>query len=191
MRCKYGWLILLIVMLPLVLSGCGAPYLNPSDAFRDADLVGTWHASYGGGSVDRLILSADGTFQQIYRDGAQKDYLFQSPRSPWWTERRSDGTLRLHLKGGRYYLAGTEAAERNGRGWCSAPEPDCQRDQWPYSFYDPFARELVHMIDELVLEVRQTSRGELLLHHLWLTGDRGFALIGGWQELYRRVNVAE
>jgi hypothetical protein len=47
------------------------------------------------------------------------------------------------------------------------------------------------MLDELVLEVRQTSRGELLLHHLWLTGDRGFALIGGQSELYQRVNEAE
>ena len=27
-----------------------APYLNPSDTFRDADLVDTWHASYGGGN---------------------------------------------------------------------------------------------------------------------------------------------
>lgn len=177
-------------MLPLVLSGCGAPYLNPSDTFRGADLVGTWKLSLPGGSVDHLILRADGTFQQIYQDGAQRDYLFESPRSPWWTERRSDGSLRLHLKGARYYLDETETAERNGRGRCSSTLPGCQLDQEPYPFYDPFAGETVYMLDELVLEVRQTSRGELLLHHLWLTGDRGFALIDGQSEIYRRVNEA-
>lgn len=191
MRYKHLSIVIKCVVLTLIFSSCGAASTRPESSFRDTDLVGTWTAAYPGGGIDRLIIAADGTFRQVYQDGAQKNYIFESPRSSWWTERLSTGLLRLHLKGARYYLDGTRVAERNGRGWCSSTEVDCRRDREPYPFYDPFAHATVYMMDELVLEIRQTSRGDLILHHLWSSSDRGFALIGGESEIYRRVVESE
>jgi len=187
MRSRNFSVVILAVLLVFVLNSCGAPWTNPGDSFRDDDLVGTWRASYPGGGVDLLIMAANTTFQQEYRDGVQKAYVFKSPTDKWWTERLPDGLLRLHLQGARYYEIGIEFAEQNGRGWCSSTEVDCRRDQEPYPFYDPFAHATVYMLDELVLEIRQTSRGELILHHLSTNVDGGFALIGGESDIYQRV----
>jgi hypothetical protein len=160
------WLaIALSVLVSLVLVTCEAPYSDPLATFEDSDLAGTWEAHYGDGAVDRLIIRADGTFKQIYRD---RTYAYETPWSKWWVERFPDGKVQVHLEGARYYSEFTEQDEL---------------------FYDPFADELVKMDGELILNVRRLSSGELVLHHMWTHGDRGFAIIGGDSEMFRCIQT--
>jgi len=170
-RSAYLTVVLLVVVLPLSVTGCigwEAPYLNPPATFQDSDLVGTWEARYWEAGVDTLIIRADGTFKQIYRDNYKKDYVYETPWNRWWVERFPDGRVRVHFEGGRYFLGFTERGE---------------------VFYDPFADELVKMPGELILNVRKLSSGELILHHMWTHSDRGFGLIGGETEMFRRVET--
>lgn len=156
-------IVLSVAVLTVSVTGCigwEAPYSNPPATFQESDLVGTWEARYGKG-VDRLIIRADGTFKQIYRDRT----YYETPWNKWWVERLPHGGARVHLEGARYYL--NFAADE--------------------LFYDPFAKESVEMVGELILNVRGLSSGELILHHMWTHGDGGFALIGGETEMFRRV----
>lgn len=166
----YLVIVLLVVVLVLSVTSCigwEAPYSNPPATFQDSDLVGTWEAHYWIGMVDKLIIKADGAFKQIYRDRAQ-NYIYETPWNRWWVERFPDGRVRVHFVGARYFLGFTEQDE---------------------VFYDPFADELVEMPGELILNVRRLSSGELILHHMWTHSDRGFGLIGGEVEMFRRVKT--
>lgn len=164
-----------------------APYSNPPSIVQDSDLVGTWETRYGK-SIDRLIFRADGAFKQIYEDPYVEDYVYETPWDAWWVERFPDGRARIHLRGARYYLAGIRMAERDGMR-SDAPELWGRSGPPPYPFYDPFADEIVVMVGELILNVRTDSSGELLLHHMFIETDRGFAIIGCERNMFRHVQT--
>jgi hypothetical protein len=150
------------------------PYSNPSATLGESELVGIWEARYMEWGFDELILKPDGTFKQVYRELTRENYTYETPWNEWWVERFSDGRVRVHLEGARYYLAGIKVAE----GVQSIPY-----------FYDPVGEKQLHMIDELVLNVRSTSSGEIILLHMWTDFDRGFAIIGGRAEEFHRVET--
>lgn len=153
-----------------------APYLPPPASFDEARLVGTWQAHYGR-SVDTLTLNGDGTFTQVYQDGYDEDYVFETARSNWRMNRYADGRVRVYLQGARFYEEGTRVAEQGGR-------------YGDWTFYDQVAEESVTMPDTLVLNLRADSSGEPLLLHPWSTADEGFALYGCERNLFRRVEGA-
>lgn len=163
-----------------------APYSPPPPTFSDTDLVGTWETRYSGypRPVDSLLLRADGTFKQVYKDNQIKDYVYETPWNKWSLERFPDGRVRVHLQGARYYAAGILDAERDGM---EPADPETPRLPWP--FYDPFADEHLEMVNKLVLNVRADASGELLLHHMWMHSDRWFALAGCEEEQFRRVET--
>lgn len=172
--------VLLVFLVTLMLMACGVSYSNPPEAFHDLDLVGTWEAHYEKGDVDQLIIRADGSFKQTYQDGTVEDYVYETTWNEWWLERFDDGRVLLHLEGARYYLAGISVAEEDGM---------LPGSNWPSFFYDPFADESIDMVRKLILNVQTDSSGELILHHMWTGSDRGFALIGGEKEVFRRVET--
>lgn len=178
-----------IVLILAVPSACNATFDNPPVDLQTSDLVGTWETRYGGGRVDRILIREDGTYKQIYYD-KRNNYSWETPWNKWSLEKLPDGNMRLHLQGGRYFLAGIEVAERDGLGPpCTAEYPNCGWDLSPELFYDPFEEQLIEMVNELALNIRMVS-SELILHHVWTSGDRGFAIFGGEQEIYRRVNTS-
>jgi hypothetical protein len=131
--------------------------------------------------VDQLILRADGKFIQVYRDSRHPEDNWETPQwQEWRLERFKDGEVLVRLNGGRYYLAGTRVAEAKGF-W-----EETRDTEMPRTFFDPFSDSYLHMVDELVLSVRQDkASGEFLLHHMWLHNDRGFAVFGGDAEMFR------
>ena len=183
----------ILIFTSAILIGCNAPWSPPPESFQQDHLVGTWETKYGNQRSDQLIIKPNGTFKQIYseQDTNSGGYRFETPWNSWRLEESYDGQVRLHLQGGRYYPAGKRFAERDGREVCPDVRPDCERKNRAYSFYDPFSDKLVKMLDELILNVRITDSGELILHHNWLYGDRGFALIGGDDEIFHRVETKE
>lgn len=185
------WLKVLPVLVLLMAASCReAPYSNPPSTFQNSDLANTWEVRYGERGIDRLILKQDGTFKQIYQDYTEEDYVYETSWNEWWVERSSNGKVLVHLQGARYYLAGIRIAELDGMGNpCPEESPDCYSGHNPRSFYDPIADDTIHMVKELVLNVRSDSSGDLLLHHMWISSDRGFALIGGEREEFRRVDT--
>jgi hypothetical protein len=139
-------------------------------------LEGVWEAQYGVGT-DKIILKEDGRFKQIYQDHIDQNYIFETPWNNWHIERMSNGFTRIHLEGGRYYLAGNDFADIEGKKVFGTS-----------SLYDPFSQGFVTIEDELILVVVQDQTGELILHHLWTSSDRGFALFGGTKEVFYKVN---
>jgi len=139
---------------------------SPPLTFNELDLVGIWEAKdyfYCGQCTDRLILRADGTFQQIYID-TEKGYLYETPWNKWWVERFPDGRVYLHLEGARYYPEGVEEAENQGMAFGK-----------PWDYYDPFDPEgefsFVQMVGKLVLNIRVLRSGELVLVHMWPSSE--------------------
>jgi hypothetical protein len=193
-RSKWLTVVLSALVLTMTAARCGVqsgrPFSNPPATFQEFDLVGIWETDYWGTGVDRLIIKADGTFKQIYQDRKVEDYAYKTPWNEWWVERLPDGRVWVHLQGARYYLAGIRIAEREG---LHDPGPEDQPDFWgeagppPRSFYDPFGKEFLEMVGKLVINVRSDSSGKTLLHHMWTSSDRGFAIIGGEAEVFRRV----
>lgn len=165
-------LVLILTIFFLAISACGTPYSNPSADFQESDLVGAWEARYSKQQVDKLVLRTDGTFKQIYQDNIKQDYSFETPWNEWWVERLSDGRLRIHLQGARYYLAGISIAEEEG----------VNREFW-----DPIGKEYIPMFRELVLNIQMDKSGGLVLPHMWRSSDRGFALIGRHTEEFHRA----
>jgi len=137
---------------------------NPPAMLQESDLVGTWKANYGRyHGVDTLILRADGTFKQIYKN-QRENYVYETPWNKWSLERFPDGRVRMHLEGGRYYVEGIWEGETEG---LTGGEP------WP--FHDPFDPERryksVHMVRQLILNVRLLPSGELVLAHMWPSSE--------------------
>jgi hypothetical protein len=159
---------------------------------QDSDLVGAWEARYRERGIDKLILRADGTFKQIYHDYIEEGYVYETPWNEWTIERFSDGRAWIHLQGARLYRDGIKVAERDGM---HPPGPEDQPDFWgesgppPFSFYDPITEESLYMVGELVLNIRSDSSGQLVLLHMWRDLDRGFAIIGGEAEEFRRIEA--
>jgi hypothetical protein len=173
---------ILLLLILLMVVACGAPYSNPPTDFQDSDLIGTWEARYMEWGTDRLVLKADGTFRQVYQDHTEEGYVYETPWNEWWVERLADGRVQVHLKGARYYLAGLRIAEQDGMLLDHSAD-------YPRAFHDPIADEPLYMIEELVLNVRSDSSGEILLHHMWVSSDRGFAITGGESEVFRRIQT--
>jgi hypothetical protein len=156
----------LAVTAILLVSACSAGFESPPPDLEDADLAGTWVTHYTRHTTDELVLRFDGTFKQRYADSSEP-YVFETPWNGWWLARLPNGLIRVHLDGARYFLASPEIVS--------------------LGLYDPFAREFVHPVRELILSVRVESDGELILHHMWTSGDGGFALIGGDKEVFHRI----
>jgi len=146
---------------------CRAGFYPPPLDLQEADLLGTWETQYSRYDFDRLELRADGTFKQVYEEHIDEDYFFETPWNQWRLERLPDGLVELYLAGARYFAA-SPAIQAGG-------------------LYDPFRREFTHPVKELVLAVRIHCDGELILHHMWTSPDRGFAIFGGESLLFRRV----
>ena len=138
--------------------------------------MGTWEAHYGN-SVDRLILSADGTFKQVYTSGYVEGYVYETGWNSWGVQRLGDGRVRVSLQGARFYPDGIAVAEEGGWGHGAG------------SFYDPITIRRVDMDGKLVLNVRVDPDGELILYHMWSTGDQGFAMTGCEMDFFRRVEM--
>ncbi|MGB3904008.1 MAG: hypothetical protein WBB22_03735, partial [Anaerolineae bacterium] len=188
LACQCGWLIPWPPADPLCAE---APFLAPNPEFDEFDLVGVWEARYGS-RVDTLILKDDGTFKQVYRDPTAEDYVYETAWNKWWLERFPDGRVRMHLPGGRYYIDGVTIAELDGYAYGGPSgnrESTPEAGALPYPFYDPFGKERLHMIGELVLTVRVDSSGELLLHHMTYSSEEGFAMIGCQRSHFRRLET--
>jgi len=162
-------------------------FTNPSPNLKSSDFEGVWMTHYSRGTTDTITINADGTFRQVFENSRQ-DYVFDSGWNHWALEKLQNGELRLRLQGGRFYNEGITLAERKGRKDPSHPclDTDCTWGLESRSFYDPFADELVEMADKLVLVVVLDSRGNLILHHVWSTSDRGFLLFNKDSEIFNR-----
>lgn len=110
--------------------------------FKEADLLGTWFASYSLNDQDILTLKDDGTYKQIY-DDPDAGQRYESDWQEWWVERRESGYVRLHLKGMR--RAGEIESIFNREGGGIDPEL--------FTAIDYCENEVVEMPDEIVLIV--------------------------------------
>ncbi len=153
------------------------PFKNPPSTLQEADLAGTWQAHYGFQTDDRFILRADGTFKQEYKNG-EKNYVYETPWNQWSMERFSDGRIRLHLQGARYYAQGIEMGEEKGMA--------NSVDNMPRGFYDPVSDEPIDMPHKVVLNVRSESSGNLILVHMLLSPEVGGIEPG---EIFHRVEA--
>jgi hypothetical protein len=175
----------ILILISTGIVACAPSYKNPPQSLQKSDLVGTWQTKYRKNEVDTITIRENGTYQQKY---INKDinYVFETGSRSWWLENRPDGSIYAHFSGGRYYLEGIETAEMDGKNiFCSSPSHDCN----PWQFYDPYANVDIEMVNELVLTIRVDTRGEIVFHHLWTSSDRGFAIIGGETEIFRRVSI--
>jgi hypothetical protein len=183
---------ILLICGSLVLVQCGTKFAAPPASLQQSDLAGTWEADYLGPGVDTLIIREDGTFKQIYHSTKAEDYTYETSWNEWSLEPFRDGRVWLHLPGARYYIDGIGFAEQEGlHAPCPDYWPDCRMGAEPpaFGFYDPYGKEFVEMVGELILNVRSRSSGAIVLQHMWATSDQGFTLIGGGQEFFRRVKV--
>jgi len=167
------WLLLVL----LVATGCHDQIFSDAPVdLQEASLVGTWEAHYDdpGASVDRLILRADGTFQQLY--STQTGYTYQTPWNRWSIMRPQGGGIHIHLQGARFFDEGIAVAEKDGIG-CPASQSGCGVTDTPYPFIDPASEESVFMIGELVLAVRSSAGAPegLVLKHMRLGVDDVFS----------------
>lgn len=171
----------------LIVNACSTKPVNPSPSLMISDLAGTWTTQYTLGTTDTITINSDGTFNQLYED-TRKEYVFNSGWNQLTLEKLTSGITRLHLFGGRYYLEGISLAETNGRKKPDEPclGTDCTWGLTPRSFYDPYAEEIVQMVDELLLVIQVDSRGNFMLHHIWTSSDRGFLLIDEDREIFSR-----
>ncbi|NIN65796.1 MAG: hypothetical protein GTO63_14100 [Anaerolineae bacterium] len=155
-----------------------APYSNPPPTFQESDLTGAWQARYNDG-VDRLVFRADGTFKQVYEErvaNVVRLYAYETPWNDWRVERLSDGRVRIHLEGARYYRDGVSMAEEGGPG-----------QRFGGCFYDPTTNEEVYVRGRLVLNVRSDPSGKIILLHMWPYPGRGFVMKGCEEEMFRRL----
>ena len=116
------------------------PVLPPT--FKEADLAGTWVASYSINDRDILTIKDDGTYKQIY-DDPDAGQRYESDWQEWWVEHRESGYTRLHLKGMRRCDGPTSICEREGGGI----DPQLL---WAIDYCE---NEVVEMPDEVVLIV--------------------------------------
>jgi len=141
--------IVTLVQLSRCTANWEAPYSTPPPDLKAKDLTGVWVCQYLGGDEDILIIREDGTFMQTLRVRKTGEILFQTPWNEWHMERFSDGRVRLHLIGARQFVGGPELAEAE------------KNSPWPYN--DPFSDETIWPENELMLNVRTTRQGELVL----------------------------
>ena len=181
-------IIVFLIIALWFLTSCAPSYANPPQNLRGEDLEGAWVTNYGKNIVDRIIIREDGKFKQTYQD-EQANYKFETDWNSWWLEYLPDGSVYIHLDGGRYYPAGTRIAELEGmQDPCpNQIPPDC--NQFRRAFWDPYSGKAVKMPGELILTVRVDSSGELIFHQMMQSPDEGFAIIGGDQAIFHRINA--
>lgn len=175
-----------MVVLAAGCSMTAESFKNPDSSLVQSDLAGTWETHYGRGTSDSLTLMTDGSFQQRY---AGKDgYVFETSGNQWRLEYLEGGQVYLQLKGGRYYMAGVEIAERDGMGLpCPSDSPDYGSDKRSWSFWDPYGKKFVKMVGELILNVRKDDTGKLVLYHMWMSSDGGFSVLDKEREFFHRA----
>jgi hypothetical protein len=171
-----------------------APFMNPPVTISEDDLLGTWQTEYMEWGSDIITINRDGSFKQVYEDKHIEDgkFEYKSPRNSWWIEKLSDGRVYLHLKGGKYYLNGVSFAKRvdTGDSICIDDSPLCANaTRLPLYLYDWIGDDFVRVEGELILNIRATQSGEIVLLHLWSSSDKGFPLIGGDSEIFRRTSI--
>lgn len=179
-----------IIIFCLSLTACNSDYRLPTQDIDPAKLLGSWQAHYGKDAIDTITLYADNSFKQTYLNQSQS-YLFEITGSEWSLESRSNNLFRIHLLNARYFHAGIEFAENDGRKNLSSPCLTVDNCTWglePYLFYDPFVNDFVEMVDKLVLDVVIDSYGNVLLHHMWKSSDQGFPLFGKDREVFTLFN---
>lgn len=180
-----GMLVLTILVLAIFFCMRQTQFTSPS-AVKFTDLEGVWIARYSfwkNWGIDTLTIKSDGTFRQVYERSKEK-YVFDSGWNQWTLEETPTGVVRLHLQGGRYYLGGISMGEYDGKLPCI--QNDCALEGMPLLFYDPFTKENIHMVGELLLVVQLDSDNRLILHHVYTDSDEGFPLIGGNTEIFHR-----
>jgi hypothetical protein len=152
-----------LLVSPFTFLGCSSGFRNPPSNFKEANLIGTWQATYGAERIDTLIIKADGTYKQIYHE--PDGYTYESPWYNWHVERSRNGGIYVKLERMRYYPLGRELGESGGRYPTSEPEVGDQ----PILFYDPDEDRIVRMLDEVILGVSSVGgnwapRGIVLTH---------------------------
>ena len=105
------------------------------------------------------------------------EYTFETDWNQWPVQRLSDGRVRVHFWGARFYQDGIHFAEERGSGDGAG------------TFYDPLSVTPVHMDGKLILNVRVDPDGELILYHMWPAADGAFAMTGCESDIFRRVDV--
>lgn len=186
MNNKIMKLILLFVCINLISVGCAEVYKSPPNDMDVASVVGSWTTKYTSYQVDTIVINDDETFTQQFED-SRISYLFETT-GEWYLQHFPDGSIYLHLLSGRYYVEGIKRAEQDGRDLpCTQEFSDCWWENDPFLFYDPYRDSFVEMLDQLILTIRADRLGDIVLHHLWTSSDRGFTLIGGEDEIFRRI----
>ena len=159
---KFGFI------LVLLLCSCTAPYPKPPKDLMKDDLLGIWEAHYSLRAVDQLVLRRD-DFSQKYQDKDEAGYNFEQSGNEWTMKHFPDGRVQIWLERGKYFRLGYNLSKK-------------------LPIYNPFTEEFEDVATQLILEVRTDSAGNLILHHLFLDADQGFALIGGERQYFRKVD---
>ena len=169
------------------LEACTSDFLNPPVDVEISELEGTWVAEYGSGVRDTVTIKSDGTFKQVF-ENHKKNYIYDSGWQKWTLQQVSKDFTYLHLNGGRYYIEGIPIGEAQGKKNLERPclGNDCTWGLSPRVFYDPFTDTTTQMVDELILVPVKDKNG-LILHHIWTSSDRGFAIIGRNREVFYKV----
>ena len=133
---------------------------------------------------EELYIFNNGTYKQIYKD---KGIAIESPLNNWWLEELSDGGIYLHLEGAKYYFYGPSRTDKY-KTICPAGDSTCEQvmNQISNEAYDWIGNNWIDVSDQLILNVRMESNGNVILMHLWDSGDQGFPIIGGESEIYRK-----
>ena len=95
----------------------------------------------------------------------------------------------LHLEGAKYYFDGALAA--NGNHFpCPKGDTSCEdiANKIPIKAYDWIGDNWVDVSGQLALNIRMDSSGEIILLHLWKSSDRGFPIVGGESEIFRKTD---
>jgi hypothetical protein len=161
-----------------------APFDNPPNSFKVDQLVGSWMTKYSNSRTETLIIQPGGKFTQIYEEGGN---IIQTNQNYWWIEPLDDGRIYLHLEGARYYADGAFDTKIN-HAPCPTGDIYCEEmaTKFPIEGYDWIGKDWVDMANQLILNIRMDSSGDILLLHLWKSSDRGFPIIGGEAEIFRK-----
>lgn len=163
-----------------------APFSNPNPSFDESNLVGDWIINYSGSRIEEIQIQKDGEYKQVYIDDGT---TVESQYNDWWVELLEDGRIYLHLEGAKYYFYGISAANLSEVP-CPPNDIECEEiaSKVPNKSYDWISNEWVDVSGQLILNVRMDSNNELILLHLWKSSDRGFPIIGGEAEIYRKTD---
>jgi hypothetical protein len=181
--------VLLSILVVLGTASCtAASYENPQKPIEMPALVGIWEVKYSKNRIDKLIINEDLNCKQIY-ENSDTGYSFETGWESCFLESLSNDRMYFHIIGGRYFAAGENVAELEGMGIpCPEDDPNCYSGNNPRFFYDPYSGNRVEMIKELMLILREDNDGKLILHHTWISRDRGFAVIGKDKEIFRKLS---